>query len=205
MLKPKAHAESLPPFLIMALVLTFISLLLGARSGAAEDWDINRLMRSLALNKISNATFVEKKFLAVLDAPVESSGELHYRAPDHLEKITLRPKRESLILDRNVLTVVRGTRTHTLPLQNYPEVGALVGSMSGILAGDRALLEQTYRLSMEGDEAGWILSLVPLERDLVALVQKIRIHGRGAAVNIIEMLQADGDRSVMSIEIVKTP
>lgn len=189
----------------MALVLTLIIFIFGARLVSADDWDINRLMRSLAQNQGSRATFAEKKFLAVLDAPVESSGELLYRAPGYFEKITLRPKPESLILDRNVLTIVRGSRANILPLQNYPEIGAVVGSIIGTLTGDRALLEQTYRLNLEGDEARWILTLVPSEHEFVAVVQKIRMYGAGGVVKIVEMLQADGDRSVMSIEIVKTP
>jgi len=175
------------------------------RPATADNWDINQLMHGLSQNQGGRATFVEKKFLAVLDAPVESSGDLLYRAPDHLEKITRRPKLESLILDRDVLTIVRGSRTHTLSLRNYPEIDAVVGSIRGTLAGDRALLEQTYRLSLEGDETRWILTLTPVEREVVAVVQKIRMYGAGGAVKSIEMLQADGDRSVMSIEIVKTP
>jgi outer membrane lipoprotein-sorting protein len=189
----------------MAWVLMSLLTIFGAHPALADAWGINQLMRSLAQNKGSGATFVEKKFIAVLDAPVESSGDLIYRAPDHLEKITRRPKFETLILDREVLTIVRGAKTHTLPLQNYPEISAVVGSIRGTLAGDRALLEQTYHLTLEGDEARWILTLDPAAGEFVAIVRKIRIFGVAGVVNSIEMLQADGDRSVMSIESVKTP
>lgn len=188
----------------MGWVLMSIILVSGARLALADDWDINHLMRSLALNKGGNATFIEKKFIAVLDAPVESSGELFYLAPDRLEKITVRPKAESLILDREVLIITRGAKTHTFRLQNYPEIGAVVGSIRGTLAGDRIMLEQSYHLSLEGDEARWVLTLDPAARELVAIVRKIRIFGVGGVVHSIEMLQADGDRSVMSIEPVKT-
>ena len=66
--------------LILATLLGLISV------GHAAAWDIDQLMQSLALVRSSQATFSEKKFIAILDKPVESSGELFYNAPDRLEK-----------------------------------------------------------------------------------------------------------------------
>ena len=47
----------------------------------------------------SNATFVEVKTLAMLTRPLRASGRLAYRRPAHLEKITLEPQAESLVVD----------------------------------------------------------------------------------------------------------
>ena len=55
----------------------------------AADWDIDQLMQTLAQTRSGHVSFVEKKSIAMLDAPVESSGELFYTAPDRLEKRTL--------------------------------------------------------------------------------------------------------------------
>ena len=41
-------------------------------------------MRSLAQTRTGHAHFVEEKSIALLDAPVVATGELFYRAPDHL-------------------------------------------------------------------------------------------------------------------------
>ena len=57
---------------------------------------------------------------------MESSGELSYVAPDRLEKRTLKPKPESMVLDGGTLTLERGGRKRSLPLADYPEVGAFV-------------------------------------------------------------------------------
>ena len=57
---------------------------------APSTQDLDKLMGLLAQRQHGHVTFVEEHFLAVLDRPVESSGELLYDAPDHLEKRTLK-------------------------------------------------------------------------------------------------------------------
>ena len=64
----------------------------GAVSAAAAGGDLDTVMSLLAQRRHGRVEFVEQKFLAILDHPVESSGELLYDAPDRLEKRTLMPR-----------------------------------------------------------------------------------------------------------------
>ena len=61
----------------------------------------------------------------MLDQPVESSGELLFIAPDRLEKRTLKPKPETMVLDGDTLTLERGQRKRVLHLKDHPEVAGL--------------------------------------------------------------------------------
>jgi outer membrane lipoprotein-sorting protein len=157
-------------------------------------------MDSLAQNKAGRATFVETKHLAVLSKPIESSGELLYTAPDKLEKRTLKPKPESMVVDGDALTVERGNQKYQLQLQAYPEIAAFIESIRGTLAGDRKALERNYRLILGGSAEAWVLELQPLNEKMKAVVQRIRISGTRDQVGSIEISQADGDSSVMVIE-----
>ena len=123
--------------------------------------------------------FIEKKFIAMLEEPVESSGELFYTAPDYLEKRTLKPKPESMILDHDTLVIERGRQKHHLQLQDYPELAAFIDSIRGTLAGDRKALERNYRLSLEGTVEHWTLQLLPVDEKMQAVVKRIRIAGVG--------------------------
>lgn len=177
------------------------ALLIGALpAGAASEWDVQRLMDLLAHNQAGEAKFVERKFIALLDQPVESSGELYYVPPDRLEKRTLKPKPESMVLEGGMLTLERGGRKRSLPLADYPEIGAFVDSIRGTLSGDYQALQRAYGLALEGDAARWTLTLTPSEPRMAQIVQKIRIGGSHGEVSSIEILQADGDRSLMSIQ-----
>lgn len=172
---------------------------------ALAEWTLGQLMQTLAQNKSGRATFVEKKYLALLDKPVESSGELYYTAPDRLEKRTLLPKPEALVLDQGRLLVEQGKRRYQLALADYPEIAAFVESIRGTLAGDRQALERVYRIELDGTSERWQMMLQPREAKMSAVVSRIRISGVRNDVQTIEIQQADGDRSVMSIARVANP
>jgi hypothetical protein len=167
---------------------------------ALAAWDVTQLMQGLAKNKSGRASFVEKKYIALLEAPVESSGELLYTAPDRLEKRTLKPRPESLLIEGGSLTVERGKRRMVLRLQDYPELVAFTESIRGTLAGDVVALRRVYNLELEGSEERWTLTLRPIETKMLDVVQRIRIAGSRADVNSIEIEQTDKDRSVMVID-----
>jgi outer membrane lipoprotein-sorting protein len=172
---------------------------------AHAAWGIDQLMQALAQNKSGHATFVEKKYLALLDRPLESSGDLIYTAPDRLEKRTLKPKPESMVLQGNTLTVERGRRQYVLALQDYPELGAFTESIRGTLAGDQKALAHNYNISLEGSAERWTLILRPIDPAMVATVQRVVIQGSQAELHSIEIEQADKDRSVMTITPATSP
>ncbi len=180
-----------------ARVLLAASLLLAPLAHAATD--IDQLMSALAQRKHGHVTFSEEKFIAVLDKPVKSSGELLYDAPDRLEKRTLSPKPESLVLQNGVVTADRGRRHYVLDLHQYPQIVPFIESIRATLAGDRAALEQVFRLSFEGNLDAWTLALAPLDPKLADTVKQIRINGTQDAIHRVEILEADGDRSVLTI------
>ena len=122
------------------LMLVALALMLAPVISHAADWDIDQLMRGLAQTQSDHASFVEKKSIAMLDKPVESSGELFYSAPDHLEKRTLKPKAESMTVDGGTLVIERGRQKHRLQLQDYPELAAFIDSTRGPLADNRKTL-----------------------------------------------------------------
>jgi outer membrane lipoprotein-sorting protein len=157
-------------------------------------------MDSLARNKSGRATFVETKHIAMLSAPLVSSGELLYTAPDKLEKRTLKPKPESMAIDGDMLSITRGRQKFELQLQAQPELAAFIDSIRGTLAGDRNALERNYRLSLEGAPEKWVLQLLPTDNRMKAVVQRILISGVQGEVKSIEIDQADGDSSLMAIE-----
>jgi len=177
-----------------------LALMLFPAISHAADWDIDQLMRGLAQTRASHARFVETKSIAMLDQPVESSGELFYSAPDRLEKRTLKPRRETMLVNGGALLIERGRKKHRLQLQDYPELAAFIDSIRGTLAGDRAALERNYKLSLDGSATRWTLQLLPTNKKMQAVVKHIRITGAREGVSSVEVTQTDGDSSVMLIE-----
>lgn len=161
--------------------------------------DVASLFERLAKERPPKAQFQEKKYLSLLDKPLESSGELIFTPPHTLEKRTTSPKPERVLVDRDRITLERGGRKHSMGLRENPGAAVLVDSIRGTLAGDLSAVTRTYSVGLEGDESRWRLRLRPLDPSLTTLVERIEIAGSQAQVRSVEIFQADGDRSVMSI------
>jgi len=167
---------------------------------APSDSDrLDALMSELGARRHGHVTFTEVEYLAVLDRPLESSGELLYEAPDRLEKRTLSPRPETLVLAHGTLSATRGKRTRTLDLAAYPQLAPLVEGLRATLAGDRAALERLFSVRLDQDLLRWTLALAPRDAASARLVREVRISGEQADVKTVEVLQADGDRSLLTI------
>lgn len=179
--------------------LAAAALLFSFAAHAADTWSLSQLMQALSAQKTGEARFVETKYLALLDRPVESRGILFFQAPDQLEKRTLEPKRESLLLVGDLLTIERGARRQVLPLANFPEVAVFIEGLRATLMGDEAALRQRFDIELSGSRQQWQLALRPRDEGARKMVARIEIAGRDANLQTLEIRQADGDRSVMTI------
>jgi hypothetical protein len=183
----------------LSLLAGVLLLLAGASWALAADSDLDRLMSALAQRKHGHVTFVETKYIALLDRPVESSGELLYDAPDRLEKRTLKPKPESLVLEGGTVSAQRGRHHYVLDLKQYPQVIPFIESIRATLAGDRAALEQVFKVDFTGGFDHWALGLVPRDPKLARTVKEIHIEGEQDRIHSVEIREADGDRSLLTI------
>ncbi|WP_322068745.1 outer membrane lipoprotein carrier protein LolA [Paraburkholderia bannensis] len=166
---------------------------------ASSDWTLDRLMSTLAQHKSGRAAFTETKYLSIATQPVESSGELSFVAPDHLEKNTLKPKPEHLVVDGDMLTVDRNNHKYTLALARYPELGAFIESIRATLTGNRLALEQTYQVALAGSGDNWTLTLTPRDSQMRKTVSSITLEGTRDLLRSVAIQQAGGDHSLMQL------
>ena len=167
---------------------------------AAASFDLAQLTTLLGRVKSGEASFVEKRRVEMLDRTLESSGRLAFRSPDRFVRETLKPRREKLEVNGNVLTMSIGDRSRTLQLDSSPEVDVIIEAIRGTLTGNRDALERFFATSVSGDAASWTLDLVPHDLRLRGQVASVRVLGRESAVREVQVLLADGDRSTMTIE-----
>lgn len=181
---------------LLALGLALSMLAPAARAGDL----LPQVMSEMAKVKSSRASFVERKYLSIVNAPLEYTGGLAYTAPDKLEKSTRTPKAESMLLDGDKLTLVNANKqTRVVMLSQYPQVRAFTESIRSVLAGDLATLSRYYKLSIDGDIAAWKLTLVPVDKQMQSVVRQIRFDGAQHSIRTIEITEKQGDRSVMTI------
>ena len=172
-------------------------------SSAAESADesavFGELLRLLAERRHDHVTFTEVQQLAILDRPLHSSGELLYDAPDRLEKRTLEPRREDLVLEHGMLSVERDHHRRSVALRDFPQAVPLVESLRATLAGDRAALARYFTVQFSGTLARWTLELTPTDATVERSVQHIVITGETDRIRTVQIRQSDGDTSTLTI------
>ncbi|MEP7057657.1 MAG: LolA-related protein [Caldimonas sp.] len=182
--------------------LLCVTLLSAAPGAHAAGFDLAQLTKSLAANRAGEATFVERREVAVLDRTLVSSGRLSFEAPDGFVRETLKPRRERMAVAGNTLTLSSGSRTRTLELDSSPEAAVIVEAIRGTLTGNRDALERLFSATVGGTPERWSLDLVPRDARLRGQVASVRVAGTPAVVREVVVWLADGDRSVMTIEPV---
>jgi hypothetical protein len=175
--------------------------LAGAASGQALT--LPELLNSMATVEARQASFVEQRNISLLDKPLVISGTLSYRRPDFLERRTEAPTRELMSVSGDRLTIEWPDRheQRTLSLNSNPTLWAFVESIRATLAGDRATLERFYWTTLSGDARRWTLTLEPRVASVAARVKSIILTGGGNVIGRVEVLEENGDRSVMDIKV----
>ena len=182
----------------MRRVVALIAVAL-AWPAVSHAYGVPDLFQALGQGKPRRAQFVEKKTIALLDKPVESSGEISFAPPARLEKRTVKPRAERIVIEGDVATIERGNNKQSLRLSQQPGIAALVDSIRSTLAGDLNALVRNYSAAVAGDAARWRLTLRPLDPSLSNIVEHIEIAGSQGVVRTVEIFQADGDRSLMTL------
>jgi hypothetical protein len=178
---------------------SMILLLAASTASGAPALDLERLMQLLSESPSSEAPYVEQKFSALLSRPVVSSGTLVYRRPDVVEKNMAAPRQESFRIAGQELTVTRDGRQRRIALSSEPLIAAFAASLRGVLSGNAAQLAEHFRLALEGTEADWKLEMSPLDGEVARYVERIVVSGRSGRVRQIEVREASGDRSVLTV------
>ena len=116
-----------------------------------QGWGLPQLMGAMQSVRTATARFVERKFVHLLNQPLQSSGTLTFVAPDRLQKQTLAPAPSRLTVDGDRLEVEQPDgKLRNLSLSEVPEIGALVASIRATLAGDGATLTPLLHAHTDG-------------------------------------------------------
>ena len=166
---------------------------------AAAPLSLDALMDMLRREKPATVRFNETREMALLDRPLESSGELTFTPPDRLEKRTTSPGSERLVVEGDSLVMERAGRRQVASLRQWPQVAAMLEGIRATLAGDGSRLEQVYKVTLDGDAGAWRLVLVPRDAEVAKVVARVTLGGVQGSVRRVEIDQADGDRSLLQI------
>ena len=173
-----------------------------AQTAPSSDLGLSELMQMLSAVPAADGTFTERKYLSLFDEPLVLRGRVRYRAPDYVGKVYDDPNSEGYEVSGDDLTIAfpDGRRRH-LSIDKHPVLRAFVESYRGTLAGDREALSRYFDLALSGAMDGWELRLTPRLAALTQILSAVIMRGREGRVLSVETLEANGDRSVMTLDV----
>jgi outer membrane lipoprotein-sorting protein len=188
-----------------ALVFSLFCLL-GLGSARAEDAadPLNALLARLAKVESLRAHFSEEKQMALLAVPLRSQGTLYYAKPRLLARHTEAPQKSSLVLRGDKLEFGDASHSESMGIDAQPAVRVLVDTFVSVLSGDRAKLMQLAELHIETLPAGaWRIDVTPRDASVLKIVRSMRFEGKNAELLRMELLDANGDRTLTSFSQVE--
>ena len=163
--------------------------------------DAAALFAAFAEMKGMEARFEEEKHLALLAAPLESAGRLHFLAPGYLARVVERPTRSAVRITPTELRVEGEDGVERIDLRQSDDVRVFVTSLVSVFRGDEAALRESYRVTFTpGEDATtWTLTLEPERPPLTKLMKSLTLAGDGRRVRSIEVVEPNGDRTITRI------
>lgn len=162
------------------------------------------LLDKLAEVEALSARFREEKHMALLAAPLVSEGTLYYQKPRLLARHTLSPEKSSLVLDGRELAFGDAQHTEKMGVDAQPAVRVLVDTFVAVLSGDRRALEQMADVRIETTlGGGFRIAVTPKDPAVLRIVRAMSFEGEGVELKRMELLDANGDRTVTTFSDIR--
>lgn len=187
----------------VSLAVFTVAVLVGVVSAGtvdAPEWGLAELMAARADVSAERARFVEWRSVGMLKEPVRLTGTLVYRAPDYFRKTVKDPERRSMIVQGREVRVEKGSESRTYSLGDDALLGGIVAAIRGVLSGDRQALAAHFDIDFSGGRDAWVIQLTPARPELGNRIRRITVSGRADTLTVIEIHEANGDRTEMRIE-----
>lgn len=182
------------------LLATALGLLAAGAHAEPDTLELDELLHHMASTRGVVAEFREVKTLALLAEPLEARGTLYFQPPDRFVRVTREPAATRLVLVGSRMRFEDATGANDVDLAENPVARQFADNLVALWRGDRARLEKLYRLDFLAEGRRWQLGLAPRGAPLDRFIASIRLAGDGATMRSMELLEADGDRTLTHFE-----
>lgn len=175
-------------------------LLCAAPAGVCAEELLQQLASRLATTEMLTGTFEQSRHISALEIPLQSSGEFSYQRERGVVWRTLEPASSELRItpEQGALAVEAGGELRQLPSSEL-----VAEIFLGMFSGNFERLQQYFRLTSDGDDTGWSLSLQPRSARVADQLDEIVIEG-GEYVRRVHIREANGDSSELILTVLES-
>ncbi|SCZ33339.1 MULTISPECIES: outer membrane lipoprotein carrier protein LolA [Pseudomonas] len=166
-------------------------------SSLANAFDLQQLSEQLAKPDVIHGQFIQEKHLRALPQPLISKGSFVLAKNHGLLWLLKTPLQQDYRISAKGIARRDATGWQLLPNKS---AGAEQNRLFlAVLQGDSSGLQRDFELALSGDAQQWQLTLTPRSVLLKQVFNQINISG-GTLVNTIELLETQGDSTVLRMQ-----
>lgn len=166
-------------------------------SSLANAFDLQQLSEQLAKPDVIHGRFIQEKHLRALPQPLISKGSFVLAKNHGLLWLLKTPLQQDYRISAKGIARRDATGWQLLPNKS---AGAEQNRLFlAVLQGDSSGLQRDFELALSGDAQQWQLTLTPRSVLLKQVFNQINISG-GTLVNTIELLETQGDSTVLRMQ-----
>ena len=180
--------------------LFFVTALLALSFSAHSEISFSQLAQITGMPVKHAGSFVQQKYLQVVDASLESSGVFDYERGKSIRWEILQPiQSELLMTPSGVSSKQNGEELLQLDTSANPAAAALGEIFFAILTADWAILESYVELSGSIDGDNWHAILQPLDQSARLAFTRVELSGSGLLEKIV-LHESSGDRTTIVLQ-----
>lgn len=166
-------------------------------SSLANAFDLQQLSEQLAKPDVIHGQFIQEKHLRALPQPLISKGSFVLAKNHGLLWLLKTPLQQDYRISAKGIARRDVSGWQLLPGKS---AGAEQNRLFlAVLQGDSSGLQRDFELALSGDAQQWQLTLTPRSVLLKQVFNQINISG-GTLVNTIELLETQGDSTVLRMQ-----
>lgn len=178
-------------------VKSLVALALLTLSSLANAFDLQQLSDQLAKPDVIHGQFIQEKHLRALPQPLISKGNFVLAKHYGLLWLLKTPLQQDYRINAKGIARRDVSGWQLLPGKS---AGAEQNRLFlAVLQGDSSGLQRDFELALSGDAQQWHLTLTPRSVLLKQVFNQINITG-GTLVNTIELLETQGDSTVLRMQ-----
>lgn len=180
--------------------LFLVAALLTLSFNARSEISFSQLAQITGMPEKHAGSFVQQKYLQVVDASLESSGVFDYERGKSIRWEILEPIQSELVMTpTGVSSKQNGEELLQLDTSANPAAAALGEIFFAVLTADWEILESYVELSGSIDGDNWHAVLEPLDQSARLVFTRVELSGSGLLEKIV-LHESSGDRTTIVLE-----
>lgn len=186
-----------------AFILCLAALPCLAQSEAQMRSQINKAAAQLSSMQCE---FVQTKHLKMLNKSMVSNGKMYYQKSNKLRWEYTTPYKYTFILNGSKALLKNNNRTDVVDTNKNRMMKEIGRVMMNTLMGNCLQNDKDFKTSITSTQTEYVATLLPQRKDIKSMFQKIILHfnRKNSMVTSVELVEKNGDRTVIELKNVKT-